>query len=404
MPKLAERKTLSANVIKALEPRDNDYYERDAGQAGLGVRVYTTGVKTYCFYSKIDRQWHKIADCNAIDVNQAREIARHYSAKIVLGENPFAKKEELAKTKKVTALCQEYWEYRQSSKAKEKKLAVSTLEARKYYIGVIARKTLGKMDINAVKTTHAMDFLDEFAERPSYGNRIRNFLGLAFRYALQRGYLQGNANIWDNTSPYQEQRQRKRLNREEIVRVLKHINTLDTHYRAPLLLMYLSGARPNEICSLKWEEIDWEQKTFCKVRKNDRDAQKPLPLGDVGIAILSSIKEEQRGSNSPYVFARVGRSEVVTYKALYYRWEILRTECDVDAGMYALRRNFAAVGGVVYGGDITHAQNAMGHSTAGQTMQYAMGDEEIKRIEVVRRVEDASKIQAALQQVLKECV
>lgn len=81
-PEAAMRPHLSAEVVSTLQPRDREYTVWDHEVSGLGVRVRTTGYKSFVFYCRCPRtgnlKKYTIGRIAKLSLEEARQVARAY--------------------------------------------------------------------------------------------------------------------------------------------------------------------------------------------------------------------------------------------------------------------------------------------------------------------------------------
>lgn len=86
------RPDLSEEVIRNLKPRDSEYTVYDYEIRTLGVRVRTSGHKSYIVYYRIRHQTklHKytIGRVGEFSLEQAREVARYHRREARMGNDP----------------------------------------------------------------------------------------------------------------------------------------------------------------------------------------------------------------------------------------------------------------------------------------------------------------------------
>jgi integrase len=111
-----------------------------------------------------------------------------------------------------------------------------------------------------------------------------------FAWAIGEGLCELNPVAGTNKNSDDRERERT-LADNELVRVWKAAPA-DTHYGAIVRLLILTGARRNEIASLRWSEIDRKARTLtlpCERTKNGRAFT--LPLSDLALEIIDGIGE-----------------------------------------------------------------------------------------------------------------
>lgn len=87
-------KTLSKRDVGRLEPRDKSYVLWDPGLQGFGIRVPTTGAKTFVVKVRVghgrfvEQHWITIGRCGPLSLDKARAEARLIIARAMTGQEP----------------------------------------------------------------------------------------------------------------------------------------------------------------------------------------------------------------------------------------------------------------------------------------------------------------------------
>jgi integrase len=140
--------------------------------------------------------------------------------------------------------------------------------------------------------------------------------------------------------------------------------SFNSHSLSILRLLLLTGARRNEIASLKWEHVDFER-TALRL-PDSKTGAKTVPLGAPALVVLSALA---RRKGSPWVFpAARGKGHHVGMPRI---WRKLRAMARLSGvRMHDLRHGFASV--AVAGGDSLYlVGKVLGHTQAATTQRYA---------------------------------
>jgi integrase len=99
------------------------------------------------------------------------------------------------------------------------------------------------------------------------------------------------------------------LSERELSAVLNGIASESYPMRHIYLLLLLTGLRRNEVCGARWEEIDFEAKTWTlpKERTKNRTGH-VLPLSDLAVALLRDAERRRKGG---YIFTNGTRIKPV---------------------------------------------------------------------------------------------
>jgi site-specific recombinase XerD len=153
---------------------------------------------------------------------------------------------------------------------------------------------------------------------------------------------------------------------DEVLSVLKsYSNDMkppELQDKALFCLLYGSGLRVSEACSLIWKNIDLDEKTFLVTRKGQKEQWVPMPQFTVEVLKKLKIIESHE-----FVF---GKKELHTRTA----YEIVRQR-GIKAGLlkplhpHALRHSFATHL-LTSGADLRTLQELLGHSSLAATQKY----------------------------------
>lgn len=128
-------------------------------------------------------------------------------------------------------------------------------------------------------------------------------------------------------------------------------------------LIYGSGLRVSEACTLKWENVDWQKQQLLITRKGNKDQWVPAP----GFTFEVLQKWKKHNADDVYVFGPHGLSTRTAY-------EIVRKR-GAQAGLlkplhpHALRHSFATHL-LSSGADLRSLQELLGHSSLSATQKY----------------------------------
>jgi excisionase family DNA binding protein len=154
------------------------------------------------------------------------------------------------------------------------------------------------------------------------------------------------------------------------------------HLRPFLVGLLNTGARRNELLTLRWENVDLERGTIL-LRHTKAGRDRLIPINGTLAATLAELKAESRGA---YVFVGPKGRPVGTIRRAFEN--ACRRAGLVGLRIHDLRHTFATRL-VRRGVDIVTAQALLGHSNVTITQRYVHTGEDAKR-EAVRRLERES--------------
>lgn len=133
---------------------------------------------------------------------------------------------------------------------------------------------------------------------------------------------------------------------------------------AAIRLLLLTGARRNEILTLKWQDVDFERKLIRL--QESKTGQKTIYLSAPALLILSDIP---RIENNPYVI--VGKKERSHLVNIKDAWGDIRSKAKLkDVRIHDLRHNYASTA-MASGHHLKVIGTLLGHSNTKTTERYA---------------------------------
>jgi integrase len=220
---------------------------------GFGLRVRKTGGRTLIFQygrrgpgNKTPKL--KIGTVGAIDFAEARKVAKTYYARVQLGEDPARDKSD-AKVKSAETFAAFLPRFLAHQRERLRPRTYPDLErhllvhAKALHDLPLAKVT--RRDVAAVIGTVAGNAGDPTS------NRVRTSLSSFFSWCMGEGLLDANPVI--GTNKREEKKRDRVLAPAELRLIWTHAG--EDHYGAILRLLMLTGARANEIASLRWDEV-----------------------------------------------------------------------------------------------------------------------------------------------------
>ena len=197
--------------------------------------------------------------------------------------------------------------------------------------------------------------------KPSTVNRELMCLSAIFREAVKRGYLEKNPCRGIKQLPEQNTIVRYLSDDEE-----KAILGACSETMKPIVLCALhSGMRREEMLSLKWQEVDLEQRLI-RVRFSKSKRSRYIPIND---ALLEVLKAVPRWDDCEFVFANPDTHH--RWFDIKVAWAFtLRRSKVRNFRFHDLRHTFASRL-VQSGVQIQVVQELLGHATLEMTQRYA---------------------------------
>jgi integrase/recombinase XerC len=233
-------------------------------------------------------------------------------------------------------------------------------------------------DAAGVSRSHIRSFLSHLHEE-GYENRsaarklsaIKSF----FKYLKKRGFVESNPAL-QIRSPRLEKRLPTILSFEEADRLMsapQGSGILSLRNRAILELLYGSGLRASELCSLDTDDVDMYSEVM-KVRGKGRK-ERLLPIGRKAKLALSSYMRRRRelakeDDENALFLSRIGTRLTTRSLQRIVRKAILTISARSGTNPHVLRHTFATHM-LERGADLKAIQDLLGHASLSTTRVYS---------------------------------
>ena len=359
--------TLDTNVVKsAVCPAGKgrlDLY--DTAISGFILEVRPSGVKTYFLryrdaYGKQRQQ--KIGDTKSITFEQARNAAQTLRARIVLGEDPLAKKATLRTMPTFEAFTHERYityikGYKRSWKSDDSIL-------RNHLLPKFGRLHLNDITTQDIIAYHHTMYAQGYASGTC--NRIVILLRYMFNLAQKWDILSDGRNPAMGIVLFEETKCERYLNSQEAQALLHAIQTSENEQLKYIVtLLLLTGCRKRELLDAQWEHFDLERRSW-RIPMSKSGKPRHVPLSDSVLTLLSQIP---RIEGCPYVVPNPHTK--LPFKSVFRSWDAARKMAGLhDLRLHDLRHSFASFL-INSGRSLYEVQNILGHSQSKTTQRYA---------------------------------
>jgi integrase len=256
------------------------YWDDDLRGFGLRIRG---GRRSFVAQYRVDHaQRRKSWDAQVVDVATARKDAKRILAEVELGRDPQAEQIEARSRARLTlgTVADEYIE------TKQRTLRRSSYQATRRYL-THHWKPLRSIPIHKVERRDVAAQLGKISKEhgPVAASRARATLSAFYAWAIREGVADQNP-VTGTNEPAAGIRARDRVLDESEIRAIWNA-CRDSPYGRIVRLLFLTGARREEIGGLRWSEIDMEtgKLTIPGSRtKNHHDLVLTLP--ELAVAIL----------------------------------------------------------------------------------------------------------------------
>ena len=324
--------------VDAAEPRGDRYTLWDADLKGFGLRVTSSGTKTFIIRYRAgggrkgtDRQY-VIGRYGPLTPEQARKLAEAALGAVAQGLDPQSARAEARAELTMSELCDLYLAEGCTMKK------ASTLAIDKIRIARHIKPLLGKKRLSEISRAHIERFMQDVASGRTKdeatphtrggraaASRSVGLLGGIFTFAVRRKLCKD--------SPVVGVRRYKDVSRERFLSTVELGNLgrtladfekegMSELFVAILRLLALTGARKNEIARLHWNEVDLQRGALRL--KDSKTGAKVIQLGAPAAQLLAS-----RANNGGFVFPDP-RNPKLPIRGLDWAWVRVRERAGLS--------------------------------------------------------------------------
>lgn len=356
-------KKISLNVVNQIKP---DQTIRDTEIKGFGVRR-RGGDASYFLQTRINgrQRWITIGTHGSPWTPiSARKEALRLLNEIAGGKDPGLERHQKRTTPTIKQISPEFLEDHGNKLARSSHYAYSLL-FKDYLIPAFGRYKVDELDRGTIIRAH-----NSWREKPRMANFALAVLSKFFSWLEEQNYRPQNSNPCHKIKKYRENRRERYLSSDEFIRLGEVLTEAEqTGSEGPfaiaaIRLLLLTGARLNEILTLKWSEVDLERGLL--FLQNSKTGQKTIFLNEAAKAILAKLP---RIAKNPHVIVgnKVGSHLVNLQKP----WRRIRQLADIeDVRLHDLRHTFASLA-ASSGASLPLIGRLLGHSQPQTTARYA---------------------------------
>jgi integrase len=406
---------LTKRFIDALKPVAKDTLYRDSELKGFALRVkppstkHPAGARIWCVqYRNKGGRTRKLAmrHSRAVTPEEARQWAQEQLGRVAKGEDPSASRHAQRAELTLAQLVDRYLAEGPADKPAKKSSSWTTdaSNLKRHVVPLLGRKPLGALTAADVQrfqrdVTEGKTRLDERTKArgraivsggPGTAARATAVLAGMLAWAVRCGLRADN--------PAKGVRLNKLSKRERFLSAAELARLGDGMARlereganrdalAIVRLLLLTGARRNEVVSLRWEHVDFERRALRLA--DSKTGAKIVPLGAPALDVLA---RQPHRHGALWVFPSLNGD--APYSGLPAVWRRLAKATGLKGvRLHDLRHGFASVA-VADGSSLYLVGKVLGHSQAATTARYAHLE-----LDPVRTVADrtARKIAGALK-------
>lgn len=388
----SQTRTITLEVVKRLKPGEIIW---DAKVVGFCVRRQKSEARTYVVKTRVKNQqrWFTIGRHGAPWTPEtARREALSILGGVVGGHDLAVIRDENKAALTVTQLCDHYLQEAEDGKVLTKfgePKKASTISTDRGRIERHIKPLLGKRQVKDVTSQDVKRFLQDVASGKTAtdvktgprgraiveggrgtATRTVGLLGGIFSYAVDKG-MRSDSPV-HGVKRFPDKKEERYLTPAEFRRLGDVMLEAQAEGENPyglagIRLLMLTGCRKSEILTLKWEEVDFENR--CLRLPDSKTGEKVVMLGAPALDILTALPHLR---NNPYVLPGKKRGQHLV--GLPRVWGRIKEKAGLNwATLHILRHSFASYG-ASSGLGLPIIGKLLGHRDAATTARYAKVD------------------------------
>ncbi len=410
---------LTKRTVDAAAPRAHRYVVWDPELPGFGLRVETSGSKSYFvrYRSKvggsnspkrfltIGRHGRPFGELGAsLTADSARAEAKRILGAVANGADPAGQKTEAKNKPTVRALFDEYMRLHVEPKLKPK-----TAKLHRSTFGIYVLPKWGQRRAEDLRKSDLLKLHAQLVSKQATSNRILGYVSAMYSWAGENGYVVEGFNPASGIARFRENKRERYLSADEMVRLGSAIREAETlgipwevdedrpkakytpksdkrhtpispQAAAALRLLLFTGARLREILHLQWQHVDVERAAL--FLPDSKTGKKTIYLNAPALAVLEALPR-----TGTYVFPGEPRKSTSNSERqeqprhdLKRPWEGIRRIAKLEGvRLHDLRHTHASFG--VGGGlGLPIIAKLLGHAQIRTTERYAHLDADPVRL------------------------
>jgi integrase len=362
---------LTKQAITELKPGNRDRFLWDESLPGFGIRIKTSGIKTFILQYRNAHGRSKrftLGRYGQITLDQAKREATKLKGAIGFGQDPTESRKQAREGDTVRDLAERYLADHCDGRCKPK-----TRESYRWMLDIYILPQLGSRQIKDISTSEIIRIHQSLRQKPYVANRFLSLLQAMLNKAEHWGILPLQTNPAKSVKPFTEKKRERFLSQDEFKRLYESIDELDrfgvigTFQAGAIRLLTLTGCRLNEILSLRWSCVDFEnRRLLIEEHKTDNRGAKAIPLNSSALGILAALS---RSENNAWVF--VGKDGIGHIVNLQKPWNRVRRHAGLEGvRLHDLRHSFASAA-ISAGISLPVIGAMLGHKSVQSTARYA---------------------------------
>ena len=326
MPKLVSKAFTNLAVRKA-RPKDKRYDLYDAALRGFGVRVATSGTKSWFVMRRVNGRMvrYSLGRYPEYSLTEARAAAAAALKRMTEGEHPHADKAAMFDE------VLEEWLVRDQAKNR----SVGNVR------NAVAKHVLpafGGRSIDSIRKADVLRLIDKIVDSgsPVQANRVLAYLRRLFNWCIERDLIADNpaAGI---KAPTKEVSRERVLSLDELKDVLVSAQRMGYPWGPLVELLVYTGQRLDEVAQATWDEFDLDNQIWALPGSRTKNGRPHVVhLSDAAMSTISALPQVD---GQAWLFSTTGRGPVKGFSKA-------KAKLDEESGVtnwtfHDLRRTFA---------------------------------------------------------------
>lgn len=378
------KRTLTRLTKKAIDDAGPGSWLWDVEVPGFGVRVGTTGTKSFIFQYRTrtgEQGKITIGRFPSLTVEQARKEASKHRSHVDTGGNPSADRRSTREAPTLADAARYYCDEYAIGRA----LKPSTISEAQRVLNWYALPKFGirKIAEITVADVRKMQAEANMGSGRYQANRLRAVLSRMFTLAIQNGWRTDNP--CKGVEKYPEDQRWDHLSPGQVALLLEACDRhADQALANAIRLLLFTGARSSEVRTSEWSQFDLSAGVWTKPSSHTKtNIRHRVQLADPAVKMLIEMQAE--AMHNRYLFP--GRTGDKPRADLKMHWKKMRD----DAGLQGFRphdlRRTNASFMLSTGSDLSAVGKTLGHTQASTTARYAQLFDDVQRKGVNRAVD-----------------
>lgn len=361
---------ITKRSVDATEPSAKDCYLWDDELTGFALKITPAGRKVYLVQYRIGGRKGRtrrvtLGKHGLITCEQARNDAKAVLRTIARGDDPSEVRDQRKQIQRVGELLDQFLDDHAEVRLKSR----SSVEYRRL-IDKLVPAQLRRKPILEISRPDIARLHVSLKNTPYQANRLLAVLSKFFSWCEINDYRPDFSNPAYHVQKFKEAKRKRFMSEEEIARLgdtlaeVEAENTVSPFVIAAIRLLALTGARLNEIISLRWEYVDLEGQ-FLEL-PDSKSGAKRVYLNPPAMQVLADIP---RLEGNPFVIC--GKKKGSHLVNLQKPWRKIRKIAELDdVRIHDLRHSYASIA-VASGMSLPLIGALLGHSQPQTTAGYA---------------------------------